>query len=68
MRPAHAADVYAHTRAGMLSPSVRGVPARVYVPNDKDNTVSVIDPATLRVLHTFPVDREPQHVGSRRTT
>lgn len=59
---AHAVDIYAHTRAGMFSPAVRGVPARVYVPNGKDNTVSVIDPATFRVVRTFPVDREPQHV------
>lgn len=29
---AHALDLYAHTHAGMFSPAVRGVPARVYVP------------------------------------
>ena len=60
--PACAASVYAHTRAGMFSPAVRGLPARVYVPNGKDNTVSVIDPATFKVISAFPVDREPQHV------
>lgn len=57
-----ATDVYAHTRAGMFSTAVRGVPARVYVPNGKDHTVSEIDPITFRVMGTFPVDREPQHV------
>ena len=55
-------SVYAHTRAGMFSPVVRGVPARVYVPNGKDNTVSVINPATYTVIRTFKVDQEPQHV------
>ena len=55
-------SVYAHTRAGMFSPAVRGVPARVYVPNGKDNTVSVINPATYTVIRTFKVDQEPQHV------
>ncbi|GMA16919.1 hypothetical protein E5F05_16020 [Deinococcus metallilatus] len=60
--PASAVSIYAHTHAGMLSPAVKGIPARVYVPNGKDNTVSVIDPATFKVIRTFPVDKEPQHV------
>ena len=55
-------NVYAHTGVGMFSPAVQGVPARVYVPNSKSNTVSVIDPKTFKVIRTFPVDREPQHV------
>lgn len=55
-------SVYAHTGAGMFSPAVKGVLARVYVPNGKDNTVSIIDPATYKVIRTFQVDQEPQHV------
>jgi len=55
-------SVYAHTKAGMFSPAVRGVPARVYVPNGKDDTVSIIDPASYKVVRTFKVDQEPQHV------
>jgi len=55
-------NVYAATRAGMLSEAVRDVPTRVYVPNGHDSTVSVIDPATMQVVDTFPVDRLPQHV------
>jgi len=55
-------SVYAHTRAGMFSPAVRGVPARVYVPNGKDDTVSIINPATYKVIRSFKVDQEPQHV------
>jgi len=55
-------SVYAHTKAGMFSPAVRGVPARVYVPNGKDNTVSIINPETYKVVRTFKVDQEPQHV------
>lgn len=57
-----APSVYAHTKAGMFSASVRGVPVRVYVPNGKDATVSVVDPATYKVVRTFKVDQEPQHV------
>jgi YVTN family beta-propeller protein len=55
-------DVYAHTHAGDLSPAVRGVPDRVYVPNTLSNTVDVIDPATLRIVDHYAVGRTPQHV------
>ena len=61
-RAAAPLNLYAHTGAGMLSPAVKGIAARVYVPNGLDNTVSVIDPRTFKVLRTFKVDREPQHV------
>src|SRR5919202_5814484 len=39
-------DVYAETRRGDEAPAVAALPARVYVPNTLDNTVTVIDPAT----------------------
>lgn len=55
-------DVYRHTGAGMLSPKVRGVPTRVYVPNSMSNTVDVIDPTTFRVIARYPVGDTPQHV------
>jgi YVTN family beta-propeller protein len=55
-------DVYAFDQKDMLAPAVRDIPARVYVPNGKSNTVSVIDPKTFTVIDTFPVDAEPQHV------
>jgi len=34
----------------------------VYIPNSAQNTVQLIDPATFRVVRTFAVGREPQHV------
>jgi YVTN family beta-propeller protein len=34
----------------------------VYVPNTLSNTVTVIDPATYKVIDTIPVGDEPQHV------
>lgn len=55
-------DVWAADRPGMLSPVVRQMPARVYVPNTMSDTVTVIDPATYRVVATVRVGREPQHV------
>lgn len=56
------ADVYAADRPNRLSPVVRGFPSLVYVPNTNSDTVSVIDPATYRVVRTIPVGRQPQHV------
>src|SRR4029079_16352949 len=56
------ANLYSETTAGKLSPAVEGALPRVYVPNRRANTVSVIDPATLQVVDTFKVGRNPQHV------
>ncbi|MEY9871788.1 YVTN family beta-propeller protein [Streptacidiphilus sp. MAP12-33] len=55
-------DVYAADRPNQLSPVVKGFPARVYVPNTLSNTVTVIDPATYKVIDTIPVGDQPQHV------
>lgn len=55
-------DVYAADRAGKLAPAVKDFPSRVYVPNTNSNTVSVIDPATYKVIETIPVGQQPQHV------
>jgi len=46
----------------MLADSVRDIPERVYVPNGHSDTVSVIDPATFKVIDTFAVGAMPQHV------
>jgi YVTN family beta-propeller protein len=56
------ANLYSETAAGKLSPAVQGALPRVYVPNRRANTVSVIDPETLQVIDTFKVGRNPQHV------
>src|SRR5207248_2366110 len=55
-------DIYAYDRPGMLSPAVRGDPARVYVPDSLSNDVIVIDQRTLRQVARFRVGRLPQHV------
>lgn len=57
-----AKDVYAADRANQLSPMVKDFPSRVYVPNTNSNTVSVIDPATYKVIKTIRVGVQPQHV------
>ena len=55
-------NLYSETAAGKMSPNVAGALERIYVPNHKAHTVSVIDPATLKVTHSFKVGLYPQHV------
>ncbi len=55
-------NLYSETAAGHLSPAVAGALERVYVPNHTANTVTVIDPATLKVVGSFKVGLNPQHV------
>jgi YVTN family beta-propeller protein len=57
-----AKNLYGDTGAKNMSAAVAGALPRVYVPNRGENTVSVIDPATLKVLNTFKVGINPQHV------
>ena len=55
-------NLYSETMADKLSPAVAKALPRVYVPNLKSNDVTVIDPATLKVVDRFPVGVNPQHV------
>ena len=56
------ANIYSEAGAGHLSPAVQGDLARIYVPNLRGDSVSVIDPATYKVVDTFKVGQSPQHV------
>ena len=55
-------DVYAADRPGLVSPAIARDPAYVYVPDTTSNDVYVIDQHTMKVIRTFAVGREPQHV------
>ncbi|HSN32943.1 MAG TPA: YncE family protein [Ideonella sp.] len=55
-------NLYSETAAGRFSPAVAGALERVYVPNHSADTVSVIDPQTLKVVGTYRVGSNPQHV------
>jgi len=55
-------NLYSEIGAGHLSAAVRGDLARIYVPNLRSNDVSVIDPATMKVVDRFKVGISPQHV------
>ena len=56
------ANLYSETTADKLSPMVAGDLSRVYVPNRISGDVTVIDPATFKVVDTFKVGINPQHV------
>ena len=45
-----------------VSPALKDDLVRVYVPNLRGNSVSVIDPATMKVVGTLKVGQSPQHV------
>ncbi|TIO21120.1 MAG: YncE family protein, partial [Mesorhizobium sp.] len=55
-------DIYSHTTAGHMAPAAAAALPRVYVPNRSSNSVSVIDPATLKEVDRFAVGSKPQHV------
>ncbi|MGZ5037828.1 MAG: YVTN family beta-propeller repeat protein [Usitatibacter sp.] len=55
-------NLYSETGAGKLSPAVEGHLERIYVPHVTSNDVYVIDPRTFKVVDTFKVGLNPQHV------
>jgi YVTN family beta-propeller protein len=59
---ADAKNLYSEIASDKMSKATAGALERVYVPNRGENTVSVIDPATLKVIDKFKVGINPQHV------
>ncbi len=55
-------NLYSETSADKVSPALRGDLERVYVPNLQSNDVTVIDPATMKVVDRFKVGFGPQHI------
>jgi YVTN family beta-propeller protein len=60
--PLDPANIYAADGAGMIAAKISKDRPLIYVPNFSSNTVSVIDPATYRVIRTQKVGTGPQHV------
>ncbi len=55
-------NLYSEVGANNFSPAVAQALQRVYVPNHSANTVSVIDPNSMKVVDSFKVGVNPQHV------
>jgi YVTN family beta-propeller protein len=60
--PGPSVNVYAHIGAGMMNPKWAHDLYRVYVPNSLSNTVTEINPHTYRVIRTFAVGGQPNHI------
>ena len=56
-------NIYSEQAEGKLSATVRGHKTLVYVPNNRSDSVTVIDPATFSVVRTVKVGKDPQHVA-----
>src|SRR5690348_14726319 len=55
-------NIYSSAGSNMFSLQVKDALARVYVPNSRDNTVSVIDQKTYKVIETLKTGTDPQHI------
>jgi YVTN family beta-propeller protein len=55
-------NVYAATVWGIPHPALDRYPTRVYVPNSNANTMTVIDPITMKVIDQYRVGDIPHHV------
>ena len=55
-------NLYSEAGRNRLASEVVTNPPRVYVPNIQSDDVTVIDPASLRVVDRFAAGRNPQHV------
>lgn len=61
-RVSNPGNLYSDTAAGRLVDAVKGDLPRIYVPNLRGHSVTVIDPDTMKVVDQFQVGRSPQHV------
>jgi YVTN family beta-propeller protein len=55
-------NLYSEVRTDKFALGVKDDLSRVYVPNLRGNSVSVIDPVSLKVVDKFKVGRSPQHI------
>lgn len=55
-------NVWSATNTTVLPASVADLPAKVYVPNEADRTISVIDVASLSVVATLSAGYLPEHL------
>ncbi|MEO8251349.1 MAG: YncE family protein [Chloroflexota bacterium] len=54
--------VYAFTVAGQMAPALANLKPLVYVPNEAGGDVTVIDPATFKIIDRFKAGASPEHI------
>jgi YVTN family beta-propeller protein len=57
------ANIYWATAAGNLQPAFADVKPLVYVPDEGDGEIVVIDPATFQIVRRFKSGSSPEHVA-----
>jgi YVTN family beta-propeller protein len=57
-----AKNLYTEQGAGKVQAAIAGDLPRVYVPNLRGHDVTVVDPATMKVVDRFKVGHSPQHI------
>ena len=55
-------NIYSETTPNHMSSAVKEHLERIYVPNLRSKSLSVIDPHTMKVVDTLRVEKGPQHV------
>jgi len=55
-------NVYSETMVGKLSAAAKAARPLVYVPDHSTNNMTVIDPATMKIVTVVPTGLSPQHV------
>lgn len=55
-------NLYSDTASSQMNPEVKGDLERIYVPNLRGHSVTVIDPVSMKIVDQFKVGRSPQHV------
>ena len=55
-------NIYSEQSANKMSATVKNHKPLVYVPNNRSASVTVIDPATFKIIRTVAVGLDPQHV------
>jgi len=56
-------NVWENTKSG-INPAIANLPPRVYVPDETNGTVTVIDPNTFGIIDRYPSGRTAHHVGA----
>ena len=55
-------NIWENSKSG-IAESVAGLPPRVYVPDELNGNVTVIDPTTFRIIDRYPTGRTTHHVA-----
>ncbi len=56
-------NIWANTKSG-INPTVASLPPHVYVPDETNGNITVIDPGTFQIIDRYPSGKTAHHVGA----